>query len=195
MIPDHDAIVALHKKYAPNDAAFAMVFTHCEIVRRIAEQLLNVMPQPAIDAELVRAGCLLHDIGVYRLFVNGSMDRDRYITHGTEGERILKSENIDERLCRMASHHTGVGIRKADIIDQRLPLPHMDFTADSLEEQLVMYADKFHSKTPRFNTTESYAKFIAGYGRDKVATFMDMVDTFGKPDIELLAQEYGHPIV
>lgn len=195
MIPDYETIVALHRKYAPTEAAFALVFTHCEIVERIAASLLEAKPQPGIDDGLVRAGCLLHDIGVYSLYQDGQLDRSRYMTHGIEGERMLKSENIDERLCRMASHHTGVGISKTDILNNRWPLPHADFNAESLEEELVMYADKFHSKTPRFNTVESYAKLVANFGDGKSDAFMRLVERFGEPNLQPIAQAYGHPII
>jgi uncharacterized protein len=195
MLPDYDAIVLLHKKYAPSDAAFELVFTHCQIVERIAMSLIDARPELKIDRALISAGCLLHDIGVYKLYDDVEINRELYITHGIEGERILTSEHFDERLCRMASHHTGVGLRKADIVHQNLPLPHTDFTADSIEEELVMYADKFHSKTPRFNTTQSYANFVAKYGEDKIQKFMLMVEKFGEPDIASIAQEYEHPII
>jgi uncharacterized protein len=195
MIPDYETIVALHHKYAPTEAAFTLVFTHCEIVERIAASLLQAKPQQGIDDELVRAGCLLHDIGVYSLYKDGELDRSRYITHGVEGERILTSENIDERVCRMASHHTGVGINMSDIVSQGLPLPHVDFNAESLEEEIVMYADKFHSKTPRFNTVESYAKLVANFGDGKSDAFMRLVDRFGEPNLQPIAQAYGHPII
>lgn len=195
MLPGYESIATLHRKYAPTDEAYELVFTHCQIVEKIAMGLLSAKPQPGIDTGLVRAGCLLHDIGVYSLYTDGQIDKTRYITHGVEGERILQSEHFDDRLCRMASHHTGVGVSKVDIEDGSLPLPSRDFHAESLEEKLVMYADKFHSKTPRFNTVESYARFVAGYGPEKAETFMEFVEIFGVPDLTSLVAEYGHPVV
>lgn len=61
-----------------------------------------------------------------------------YITHGTEGERILKEEGLPENLWRFAAHHTGVGLSKQDIINQHLPLPAADYFAETDEELLVM---------------------------------------------------------
>lgn len=43
--------------------------------------------------------------------------------------------------------HTGVGLTKEDVLVQGLPLPPADYVAITPEERLVMYADKFHSKT------------------------------------------------
>src|SRR5258708_22206527 len=57
-IPDDKEIFALHVRHAPTPEALAVVYTHSEIVRRIAMRLLDG-PGPAaegIDAGLVRAG-------------------------------------------------------------------------------------------------------------------------------------------
>jgi uncharacterized protein len=67
VIPSDARIRALHERYAPTPEAFDLVHTHCEIVCAIAEQLLD-RTASALDRALVRAGCLLHDIGVYRLY-------------------------------------------------------------------------------------------------------------------------------
>jgi hypothetical protein len=48
-------------------------------------------------------------------------------------------------------------------------LPEQDFTAESLEERLVMYADKFHSKPPRFNSFAQYVAHAAKFGQEKFA--------------------------
>jgi HD superfamily phosphodiesterase len=66
-IPTDEEIRALHEKHAPSPAAFGLVFTHCVIVCAIAEQLL-ARSDLGLDEDLVRAGSLLHDIGVYRLY-------------------------------------------------------------------------------------------------------------------------------
>jgi uncharacterized protein len=190
-------IEMLHKKYAPTPAVFQLVFTHCHIVWSIAEQLI-AKNKLQIDVELVRAGCLLHDIGVYPLFDNNGNQRDasQYIRHGILGEAILQKETLPEALWRIASHHTGVGITKLDIESQQLPLPPADYTAETLEERLVMYADKFHSKTapPTFDTFEGYKNRLAQFGEVKVAYFEKLANEFGIPDLEPLIQKYGHTL-
>ena len=146
-LPSASEIEALHRKYAPAESVFELVFTHCKIVSDIATQLAE-KSGANVDIELVRVGCLLHDIGVYPLFdKNGAeTDTSKYITHGVLGEEILQNEGFAEGLCRFASHHTGAGITKEQIIESNLPLPHNDYLAETPEEKLVMYADKFHSK-------------------------------------------------
>ena len=192
-----DDIIALHKQYALSPATFDLVFTHCQIVCDIALQLLAQRPQ-AIDVDLVKTGCLLHDIGVYPLFdAHNQLRKDRnYVSHGIEGEKILKKNGFPQTIQRIASHHTGVGLTKQDIIDQKLPLPSQDYVAETPEERLVMYADKFHSKTtpPYFNSFDWYVADVARFGQDKVAAFLKLADEFGKPDLAALSQKYGHTI-
>lgn len=169
----------MHEKYAPTNEAFESVYSHCRIVWRIAEQLLTV----GMDAELVRAGCLLHDVGVYRLYQDGNLDHANYVRHGVLGHAMLAAEGLPERICRFCSRHTGVGITRDEVRQRGLPLPVADYLAESAEERLVMYADKFHTKTdpPKFLTADAYAVFLSRFGEDKVAMFEQMRETFGEP--------------
>jgi uncharacterized protein len=197
MIYTPDAIEALHHKYAPSDEVYDLVFTHCQIVRDIAMQLSS-KGMFEVDIELVITGSMLHDIGVYPLFgADGKLRDDvNYITHGTEGEAILKKEGLPENIWRFAAHHTGVGLSKQDVIDQKLPLPIADYLAETDEELLIMYADKFHSKTtpPYFNSFEWYKQDIERFGADKVVKFEQMAQRFGVPDLEPLSKKYGYEI-
>ncbi|WP_329453576.1 HD domain-containing protein (plasmid) [Streptomyces sp. NBC_01724] len=194
--PSPDDIRGLHEKYAPSAEAFDLVFTHCEIVWSIAEQLI-AESDCAVDAGLVRAGCLLHDIGVYRLYgPDGVLDQQSYVQHGVLGHEILVEEGFPEELCRFCSSHTGVGLTKQDVERQRLPLSPADYLAVTAEEQLVMYADKFHSKTtpPKFVTADSYATYVSRYGDEKVAAFHALRNTFGAPNLAELAAAHQHAL-
>ncbi|WP_159942103.1 MULTISPECIES: HD domain-containing protein [unclassified Nocardiopsis] len=196
-IPGDDEIRALHERHAPTPEAFDLVYTHCRIVCAIAEQLLD-RSAPELDRALVRAGCLLHDIGVYRLYdSSGGLDRARYVSHGVLGHRVLAEEGLPEPLCRFCSHHTGVGLTREDVRAQGLPIPEADYVAGSGEEELVMYADKFHSKRtpPVFVSADSYAASVARFGEDKVTRFKELRTRFGLPDLAALAAAYGHALV
>jgi uncharacterized protein len=184
-LPTLQEIEALHHKYAPTEAVFDLIYTHCQVVGDIAMQLI-AHGGFTVDAELVRVGCLLHDIGVYPLFdKNGVEQKDlHYITHGVRGEEILKAEGLPEVIWRFASHHTGVGLTKDDITKSNLPLPLQDYNAETPEERLIMYADKFHSKT------EPVAKF----GEHKAVLFEQMAQEFGVPELEPLVAKYGHQV-
>jgi uncharacterized protein len=196
LVPGDKEILALHEKHAPSQGAFDLVHTHCVIVCGIAEQLLR-HPDSGLDAELVRAGSLLHDIGVYRLYdADGKLDDSEYVRHGLLGHELLAEEGFPQTVCRFASCHTGVGLSREDVRRQRLPLPAADYLAVSAEEQLVMYADKFHSKTdpPVFLTAGSYAASIRQFGEDKAAVFGSLRERFGEPDLTPFMDEYGHAL-
>ncbi|MFE1442253.1 HD domain-containing protein [Streptomyces sp. NPDC058739] len=193
-LPSVEDIRALHEKYAPTQEAFDAVHTHCEIVWNVAQSLIDAAG-PTVDADLVRTGCLLHDIGVYHLYdAQGHLDYNSYVRHGVLGHEILAKENFPERVCRFCSCHTGVGLTREDIVARDLPLPRRDFLPETAEERLVMYADKFHSKTspPRFWTVSSYARHIGRFGSAKAEAFEALRAEFGEPDVPALAARFGH---
>ncbi|MEZ3178680.1 HD domain-containing protein [Streptomyces pimonensis] len=185
-IPGPEEIRALHEKHAPDAEAFTLVHTHCEVVWSIAEQLISAS-RLDVDAELVRAGCLLHDIGVYRLYGDdGRLDHGNYIRHGLLGHELLGNEGFPEPLRRFCSHHTGVGVTKDDVLRQNLPIPPADYLAVTREERLVMYADKFHSKSrpSAFLSPDAYAAHVRRFGEEKVAAFQALRAEFGDPDLD-----------
>lgn len=186
-LPSVRSVRALHEKYAPSAAALDVVRTHCEIVARIALELAARAEGP-VDAGVVEIGALLHDIGVYRV------GDGPYIRHGVLGHEILRAEGLPEELCRFASCHTGVGLTRDDIQRQHLPIPPGDYLAGSVEERLVMYADKFHSKSnpPKFVDRDVYALDVERFGPGKRAAFEALVAEFGVPDLGPLVAEYGH---
>lgn len=196
-IPTDEEIRALHEQHAPTREAFDLVYTHCEIVCAVAEQLL-ARGDHGLNADLVRAGCLLHDIGVYRLYDDlGKEDYTSYIRHGVLGHELLRTEGFPDYLCRFCSCHIGMGISRDDVRTQGLAIPVDDYLAESGEEDLVMYADKFHSKTtpPVFLTPASYAAKIERFGADKVVRFASLSDRFGEPDLTSLTVKYGHTLI
>ncbi|MFC7534899.1 HD domain-containing protein [Actinoplanes sp. GCM10030250] len=185
-IPSDEQIRAWHEEFAPTREAFDSVYTHCRIVCELAEQL-----HTEGDLELIRAGSLLHDIGVYRLGAG------EYIRHGVLGHELLRGLGLPEELSRFCSHHTGVGLSSEDVRRQGLPLPIADYLPETVEEELVMYADKFHSKSspPAFVSAESYSARAGLFGADKVHRFAELRERLGEPDLEAASRRFGHRIV
>ena len=198
MLPTDQQIKNLHQKYAKTDADLTLIYTHCQIIEAIAMQLLDKNPIKDIDRNLVHVGCLLHDIGAYDVLEDGEFVQG--VQHGIIGENILKSEGFSETIWRFASHHTGVGLTKKDVLDQKLPIPVADYTARTIEEQLVMYADKFHSKSnppseaPYFCSFDWFHNSVQKFGADKAAKFDTLAKLFGKPDLVALSKQFKHAI-
>ncbi len=198
MYPTDQQIEELHRKYAKTDKDFNLIYTHCRIIKDTAIQLLDAKPVLGIDRRLVHVGCLLHDIGAYDVLEEGKFVRG--VRHGTIGEDILKNEGFPEIIWRFASHHTGVGLTEQDVMDQKLPIPVADYTARTNEERLIMYADKFHSKSnpplepPYFCTFDWFRNSVQKFGPDKASKFDSLAELFGKPDLGVLSEEYSHAI-
>lgn len=198
MLPTDQQIKELHQKYAKSDADLTLIYTHCQIVEAIAMQLLDANPIEDIDHNLVHVGCLLHDIGAYEVLEDGKFVRG--VRHGTIGEDILKNEGFSETIWRFASHHTGVGLTEQDVIDQNLPIPIADYTARTREERIIMYADKFHSKSnppteaPYFCSFDWFRSSVQKFGLDKAAKFDALAELFGEPDLVALSEHFGHTI-
>jgi len=196
-VPTDGRIRALHARYAPTGAAFDLVWTHCRIVCSLAEQVLARHRGSGLDERLVRAGALLHDIGVYRLYgPDGVLDGAHYLRHGVLGHELLRGLGLPERLCRFCSCHTGVGLTAEDVVRWGLPIPVRDYVARTREEEIVMYADTFHSKRtpPTFVSPRTAAAELARFGEDKVAAFAAMRSRWGDPDLAAPAAAYGHPV-
>lgn len=198
MLPTDDQITALHQKYAKTQADFDLIYQHCKIIEAIVLQLLDAKPIAKLDRQLIHTGCMLHDIGAYLVLEDGRFVRG--VRHGYIGEEILRKEGFPTAICRFASHHTGVGLTRQDVIDQDIPIPIADYTAATDEERLIMYADKLHSKSnppvepPYFCTPEWFRKSIQKFGKDKAVKFDALVELFGKPDLEILSKQFGHEV-
>ncbi|MFF0339881.1 HD domain-containing protein [Kribbella sp. NPDC004875] len=187
-IPTDGEIRVLHKDHAPSRSAFELVYEHCRLVCSVAEQFFAGLD---IDTDLVRVGALLHDIGVYRL------ESTAYVRHGVLGHELLASLGFPVELCRFASCHTGVGITRDDVVRQSLPIPVGDYVPRTPEEELVMYADKFHSKRtpPVFLSGDTYATEVARFGADKVRRFGALRARYGDPALGDLSAATGYAVI
>ncbi len=187
-------IYELHKKICPPESAqlLEMVWNHCVIVKEISMLVVDYLEQHQINVnrELVAVGALVHDVGVYKCLNNKNEKLQPYIRHGVEGEVVLLENGYPYRIARFASHHTGVGLTTEDIDNQKLPLNKDDYIPVTLEEEVVTYADKFHSKKPRFNSFEDQQKDLIGHNPDNRVKLVNLKKKFGIPDISDLKQQY-----
>lgn len=157
------------------------------------------VPPRLLDEHLVLIGGLLHDIGTYKVFKHDGTDGEplkfsgkKYILHGLKGYKYLLKEGVDESIAQFCRNHTGVGLTREDVIRQDLPLPPDDYVPMNLEQEVVMYADKFHSKSvpPKFLTVDAYTARAERYGEENKQRWLDLVAKYGVPDIPALAEKY-----
>jgi uncharacterized protein len=129
-----------------------------------------------VDVQFLEEAAMLHDIGIFRcnapsIYCNGT---EPYIRHGLLGGEILRNEGFP-RHARVAERHTGTGLTREQIERQQLPLPLEDFTPETLEEQMVCYADKFYSKSrpDRVLTVAEAAQSLEKFGHEGVKKFLE----------------------
>ncbi|MEN8252892.1 MAG: HDIG domain-containing metalloprotein [Patescibacteria group bacterium] len=193
----HPRALALHQKYAKSLVLLDLVWTHCNIVADIVQQLLSskYFDSSSINIPHAIQAALLHDIGVYccggfEWIPDQTPSEKPYIQHVVTGAKILQKEGLDPVIVEAAYTHTGVGLTAQDIQNYGLNLPVQDLIPQTIEGQLVGYAAKFHSKTPKFKSKEHIIESLNRYGKDKVEQFNKLLEFFGEPNLEKIKSKY-----
>ena len=158
-----------------------ILLVHSQSVARKALQIVSLHPELQLDARFVEEAAMLHDIGVRWCNAPGiqCFGTEPYICHGRIGAELLRKQGL-ERHARVCERHTGAGLSLQEIVSQQLPLPHCDFLPETLEEQVICYADKFFSKTrlDREKTVEQALNSLAKFGEDGLVRFRRWAEMF-----------------
>mgnify|MGYP003370044890 FL=1 len=171
----------LLKYYNEESDLFRLLWRHS---LQVAEKSLYIGTHisEVVDLEFVYAAALLHDIGIFKTHAPSiyCVGEELYIKHGIIGAELLRNEGL-ERYARVCERHTGAGLSKEEIIKQGLPLPKCDFLPETLEEQIVCYADKFYSKSnPENVKTYLEARHsMEKFGKEQLQRFDAMAMRFG----------------
>ena len=192
-----DEIERLHKKYAPNNTVFELVYGHCRIVCEIALWAAdNISTDTQVNTDLLQSAALLHDIGTYVFFDdNGKGLNDRlYPQHAILGAKILADEGVDKSITDLIETHILLGLSKHEIVEKPWPLPARDYLPSTIEGELLCYADRFHSKHPTFNSYDTFLAKLKESLPQQAAKFEAWSKRFGIPDIEALAKKYNQPV-
>lgn len=104
--------------------------THSRRVAGIAVGL-GSLAGVAVDLTLVALGALFHDLGKVR---TGG------ILHGVEGARLGRHLGLPDGVLDIMEKHVRAGVPLEQAVSYGLP--RRDFSLTSLEEKLVIYADK-----------------------------------------------------
>lgn len=175
-----EEIYKLHQKYATSEKVLEIGWTHSLIVKEIAIQIADFLRNKyeiEVDKDLIGIGALVHDVGIYEYIDEKNHIKNNYVLHGRLGYKILIEEGASKKIARFALVHIGVGY------EEDIPI--------SLEEEIVAYADSFHSKCPaRFNYFENEKKRLERFGLDKGILYERYKDKFGIPDLTKLKEKY-----
>ncbi len=178
-----DPVDIIRRFYDPNSRAYAILIEHGTSVGNKALKIARCLSGLDPDMAFIREAAMLHDIGMFmtntpELDCHGE---DPYIRHGFLGSRLLKEMGLDKH-ARVCESHVGVGLSAADITRNNLPLPARDMFPETLEEQIICYADKFFSKNGSGENGEKSVQTILKelelLGEDKAATFLAWMERF-----------------
>jgi uncharacterized protein len=136
----------------------------------VADRCLRICrqhPELPFDVQFVEEAAMLHDIGIRwchapSIYCNGT---EHYLRHGLIGGQILRKEGF-ERHARVCERHTGTG------------LP--GFEPQTLEEEIICYADKFYSKSKpqRVYSVMEAAQSLEKFGVPGVRKFLEWAERF-----------------
>jgi uncharacterized protein len=146
----------------------------------VARKVKHLSP----DMDFIREAAMVHDIGIFmtnepKLGCSG--DR-KYVCHGYLGREIIEKEGFPEHAL-VCERHVGVGLTLQEIKEKNLPVPMRDMLPETVEEQIICFADKFFSKNTAFLDREKPLSVIrmgiARYGEEKLRRFDEWLSMFG----------------
>jgi len=159
-------------------AVYEILVEHSSLVAHKALALARNLSHMNPDMDFIYEAAMLHDIGIImtctpELGCTGALP---YICHGYTGRAILVKEGLS-RHGLVCERHVGVGITIADIRSGKLPIPLRDMTPQTLEEQIICYADKFYSKNGHRHpvmekSAEEIVLSLSPHGQEKVDRFL-----------------------
>lgn len=160
-------IPIIHKYYPEDDELRRLLLKHSRQVADRALLICDRHKELPVDRQFIEEAAMLHDIGVFRchapsIHCHGT---EPYIRHGQIGGELLRAEGFP-RHARVAERHTGTGLS--------------GWEPESLEEQIICYADKFYSKSnpDHVRTVLETAQSLEKFGADGVKLFLSWAERF-----------------
>lgn len=192
-----NSVEILHHFIDPNEALYQVVYLHSRAVADFALRLADRHPQWPIDRTLLEEAAMLHDVGVVRVDAPSihCFGSEPYIRHGVLGAAMLRELASDatrldgdaarlparlEACARVCERHTGTGLTIKAIEEGGLPLPKQDLSPQTLEEELICFADKFFSKThlDQERTPQQARAKLEKFGQESLDRFDNWCERF-----------------
>jgi uncharacterized protein len=169
-------------KYYPEASPLRDLLVHHS--RQVVDRALFVAarhPELSLNLDLLVEGAWVHDIGIFLTDAPGihCYGKHPYLLHGALGAELMRQEGRED-LARICERHTGTGLTVDNIREQNLPLPLRDYRPETLEEQVICYADKFYSKShpERERSVEQTAESLKKFGTEGVQIFLKWAELF-----------------
>ncbi len=173
----------IEKYYPPHLPGWHILTEHSRMVTGKALEVIRKHPELNADSRFIAEAAMIHDIGIFMtnapdLYCFGDKP---YICHGYLGHDIMVKEGFLKHAL-VCERHTGAGLSIDDIINQQLPIPHRDMLPQSIEEQIICYADKFYSKSGSLDSEkpiEKIRKSLLKFGEEQLKRFEYWHSMFG----------------
>lgn len=161
-----NALDIIKKYYKEDSDLYNMLVSHSNDVMHKAIEIALKHPELGADINFIGEAAMLHDIGLFLTDVPslGCQGIMPYMCHGYIGREIMEKEGFPKHAI-VCETHVGVGLRKEDIEEMRLPLPKRDMIPQTIEEEIIAFADLFFSKNNLgyCRSVEEVAKNIEKY--------------------------------
>ena len=162
-----DYLSIINKYYPDDNELRQLLLKHSRQVADRCLQIARKHKELPVDVQFLEEAAMLHDIGIFRCHAPSiyCMGSEPYIKHGPIGGDLLRAEGFP-RHARVAERHTGTG------------LP--GYEPETLEEQIVCYADKFYSKSvpDHVRSVMETAQSLEKFGREGVKKFLSWSECF-----------------
>lgn len=176
---DYSALI--DKYYSDNLQLKEILLQHSRQVADRCLKIASLHPDFNLDISFLEEAAMVHDIGIFLTDAPGICCKGDapYLCHGYLGAELMRKEGY-ERHARVCERHTGTGLTANDIMHRGLQLPLQDFCPETLEEQIICYADKYYSKT-KLGLEKTPEKVIEGlqkFGSEGVNRFLKWKQLF-----------------
>lgn len=178
---DPDSIIRDY--YSPGAATYDILVRHSQQVAAKALAVADHLESDTVDKAFLYEAAMLHDIGIFLTDTPllGCHGDHPYIRHGTLGRELLEERGLF-RHALVCERHVGVGFSADDIQDQQLPLPMRDMRPQTIEEEIICYADKFYSKNgpgrPAARTIAEILTMLRPHGEPQARRFQAWAQRF-----------------
>lgn len=176
-----DPIELIHKYYTEDTPLCNLLLLHSKQVTHRALYIAKQHPEFHLDQDFISQAAMLHDVGIFMTDAPGIYCEGEapYLMHGYLGAELMRKEGYED-IARVCERHTGTGLTARQVKELNLPIPVKDYLPETLEEQVICYADKFFSKSHplRIRTVEETAQSLEKFGAEGVMKFRQWAKMF-----------------
>lgn len=176
-----DPIELIHKYYTEGTPLCNLLLLHSKQVTHRALHIAKQHPEFHLDEDFISQAAMLHDVGIFMTNAPGIYCEGEapYLMHGYLGAELMRKEGYED-IARVCERHTGTGLTALQVKELNLPIPVKDYLPETLEEQVICYADKFFSKSHplRIRTVEETAQSLEKFGAEGVEKFKQWAKMF-----------------